>query len=213
MSDFLRAFAIGVAVAAPLGPLGILCVQRTLARGWRAGLATGFGVASADAVFATLGALGMGDGRLSGAPGIAVRLGGAALLLYIAWQTISRQFAPLGAGDGVARVASAAGDAGRYASAFALTMSNPLTILEFAAIFAGLGLSPASHAAVPVFVAGVALGSMSWWALLTGAVTTFRARVSAGVLARVNTAAAALLVGVALWLLWGVAAPAVAAIG
>lgn len=173
MSDvvlFAKSVALGLAVAAPLGPIGMLCVNRTLERGFWAGLAGGLGTAVADALYAGLAAAGFAafaatveavDGPL--------KLIGGAFLLWLGW----RSFAPRPAAT--AASVGARDLLGTVGATFALTMANPATILSFAAMFAGLGLASSSGpAAAVVVVAGVFLGSLGWWALLSGGVALAR---------------------------------------
>jgi len=91
---FTKALVVGLSVAAPVGPIGLLTIQRTIDRGFRMGLATGLGAAVADATFGTVGALGVTwlIAALTTAR-VPLALGGAALLLGLAWRT-SRPSSP-----------------------------------------------------------------------------------------------------------------------
>ena len=171
---FLKAMAMGLAIAAPLGPIGALCIQRTLARGFWAGLAGGLGTALADALYAALAAAGFATfaailARIS----VPLGLVGGAFLLWLAWRGWPR-------GLPEARAAAAPptrGIAAITAVTFALTMANPATILSFAAIFAGLGLAnTASLSAAAQVVGGIFTGSMLWWLLLSGTVAALHHR-------------------------------------
>ncbi len=161
-SLFLRALGFGLAVAAPVGPMALLCMRRTLDQGWRAGLATGAGIASADALYAALAAFGLaGASRLLLAHATAFRLGAGAVLLWLGLSTLR----------GLARPAPAAAAprGSLYLGALALTLANPPTILTFAALFTALapagGFPPAAALAT---TAGVLLGSALWWLFLVG---------------------------------------------
>ncbi|WP_300303758.1 LysE family transporter [Ferrovibrio sp.] len=171
----LRGILLGLAVAAPVGPIGVLCIQRSLQGGFWAGFSGGIGTAVADAIYAALAAAGFAAlaGQLGPAE-TALRLGGAAFIAWLGWRTI------------MSAPAAAAADApmsGRpwrlFAVTFALTMGNPATILSFAALFAGLGLAaePGLDAAA-IAVAGVFVGSLLWWAVLSGSVAALRYRIS-----------------------------------
>ncbi|MFD2175527.1 LysE family translocator [Rhodobacter lacus] len=172
---FLKGLAIGVAIAAPVGPIGVLCIQRTLARGFLAGLAGGLGTALADFTFATAAATGFAVFREIVAQ-IALPLGlmGGAFLIYLAvtgW--------PRGT-TATPRAAAAPEARGLWRTTlvtYGLTITNPPTILLFAAIFAGLGLAEGSAPlATAALVAGVFLGSMAWWAFLSGLVAALHHR-------------------------------------
>lgn len=173
MSAFAAAFAVGIAVAAPVGPVGLLCIQRTLRGGFAHGLASGLGVATADGLYAALAALGLAwVSRVAQSLQTPLAVAGGLLLVVLAYRAWA------GAGEpGEAAVASdMKGLFGLYFSALALTLANPQTIMSFAAIMAGLGAAVASPSDGPVFVAGIALGSAGWWLFLSAAVGLARAR-------------------------------------
>jgi threonine/homoserine/homoserine lactone efflux protein len=185
-------FALGFAIAASPGPIFFLCVRRTLARGWLHGLVSGLGVASADATYGLVAALGLTavSAFLTGQRLWLELAGGAALLVLAARMLRSR---PAERPAGPAR--SGEGLPAAYLSIFGLTIANPQTILSFAAVFAGLGLDLASgYAPAAALVAGVLLGSASWWLVLTGSVALLRRRIAGGLLAGV-TLASGLAVG------------------
>lgn len=171
MSAFFTGMIIGFSIAAPVGPIGVLCIRRTLADGRLHGLASGLGAASADAIYGSIA--GFGLTAISGflvAQGDWLRLIGGAFLVYLGARTFATRPAAQPAGAG------GRGLAGAYASTFALTLTNPVTILSFAAIFAGLGLAEreSSYGAAIALVAGVFAGSAAWWLLLSGGVSLFR---------------------------------------
>lgn len=194
---FAEALWVGFSIAAPVGPIGLLTIQRTLERGVRAGLATGLGAATADALYGALGALGTRFliDALVGARTALALLGGL-VLLWMAWR-VARQ--PL------ARQAAAAptsGDLlGCFAGTLALTLSNPVTILSFIAIFGAMAGSARTVAVLPM-VAGVWLGSALWWLLLAALVAHWRARLDDAWRLRIQWGSAALLAGFALWQWW-----------
>lgn len=163
MSLFMQAFGIGLAIAAPVGPIGLLCIERTLRHGPARGLVTGLGAATADAVYASIGATGMGVliGWLT-ALATPLALAGSAVLLYLGVATLRRPPAEHAANAHEGGQLFAA-----YSSALALTLSNPMTILSFIAVFAGLagGHAPDSADAA-LMVLGVFCGSALWWLLL-----------------------------------------------
>jgi len=173
VSGFPAAFAIGIAVAAPVGPVGVLCIQRTLRGGVVFGLASGFGVATADGLYAALAALGLAVvTQAASALQVPLAVTGGVLLLVLAY----RAWEQAGGACGAAIEPTTRGLLATYGSALALTLANPTTIMSFAAIMAGLGAAVADPGDGPVFVAGIALGSLAWWTLLALAVGFARTR-------------------------------------
>lgn len=193
---FLKAMAMGLAIAAPLGPIGALCISRTLRAGFVAGVAGGLGTALADAVYAALAAAGLAAASAALARiEVPLALAGGAFLLWLGVMTLR----PRGAVE-ADRPVPGQGAAATLAATFALTLANPATILSFAAIFAGLGLGAAPGAAGgAVVVAGVFLGSLMWWVGLSGAVALARRRLSAGFARRVGIASGLMMAGFGLW--------------
>ena len=190
---------IGLSIAAPVGPIGLLVIRRSLAEGRRVGLASGMGAASADAVYGIIAAFGLSaiSGLLiSFAP--LLRLFGGLFLLYIGMQTLTTR-----PSSDAARVRRGSGLAGAYLSTFFLTFSNPMTILAFVSIFAGLGLAERTQeaGAAVVMVLGIFAGSALWWLLLSGAVSLLRHRMGPVVLLWVNRLSGVVILGFALLIL------------
>lgn len=196
-----KSIAMGVAIAAPLGPIGALCIQRTLARGFASGVAGGLGTALADAAYAAAAAAGFATfaavlQKISGPLGLV----GGVFLLWLAWRGWPR------GGGGAVRAAAAPEPRGLWATTlttFALTMTNPATILSFAAIFAGLGLArTASVGAAVTVVAGVFAGSMLWWIFLSGLVAALHHRLP-GAFAQWTARISSVMMGAfGIWALW-----------
>ena len=194
---FASSLLIGLSIAAPVGPIGLLTIQRSLAHGPRAGLATGLGAAAADAVYGAVGAYGVTwlIGALVAAR-VPLALFGGAFLLWMAWRLLR---APL-----AQQAASApAGSLWRYfAGTFVLTLSNPATIFSFIAVFgalAGTSAQASASASPAVMVAGVLVGSAAWWLFLSSAVGRLRERFDDRWRRRVNAVSAFVLAGFALW--------------
>jgi len=187
----LRGILLGLAVAMPVGPIGVLCIQRSLAGGFWTGFSGGIGTAAADAVYAALAAAGFAVLASSIGPAQDVlRWGGAAFILWLGWRTVTAPVAERAAD------LPQQGSPGRlFLVTFLLTMSNPATILSFAALFAGLGLAaePTLDAAVSA-VAGVFIGSLLWWAVLSGGVAALRQRIGAESRRWINRIAGAVLI-------------------
>ena len=183
-----RGWLIGIGIAAPVGPIGLLCIQRTLAAGRLIGLATGLGAATADALYGVVAAFGLAaiSGRLvAWQDGLA--LSGGIFLCYLGVRTFLTP--PVTGEDGAPD--TDIGLVAAYLTTFLLTLTNPVTILSFVAIFAGLGLASAagSYGSALLLVLGVFAGSASWWLLLSGGVSLFRHRLSARILGWINRAA------------------------
>ncbi len=188
----LKGIVIGFSIAAPVGPIGILCIRRTLAEGYKSGLAAGLGAATADAIYGCIAGLG-----LTFISGLLIeqqmwlRLVGGGFLCYLGMRTFVAP--PVGQTSS----AQGTGVAGSYFSTFFLTLTNPMTILSFAAIFAGMGVASAGgdYAAAGTLVMGVFAGSALWWLTLSSSVNVFRARVTPRVLQWVNKGAGVIIVG------------------
>ncbi len=172
---FLKGFIIGISIAAPVGPIGVLCIQRTISYGKLNGLATGLGAASADAVYGFVAAFGLTFiSNFLVAQQIWFRLIGGGFLIYLG---IRAYFSTL---DNRTVNTSDPKLAGAYGTTFLLTLSNPMTILSFAAIFSGFGLVDASihYGSAALMVIGVFLGSASWWLFLSSGTNLFRSRLN-----------------------------------
>ena len=188
---FFKGMIIGFAIAAPVGPIGVLCIRRTLAEGRISGLVSGLGAATADALYGAVAALGLtfvaeflvgGQGWL--------RLVGGAFLLFLGVRTFLARPADRAA------PAARSGLPGAYASALFLTLTNPTTILSFAAIFAGLGVAVGADGDVlsaMSLVLGVFLGSATWWFVLSGVTSLIRTRLSVRGLRWVNRISGAVI--------------------
>jgi threonine/homoserine/homoserine lactone efflux protein len=191
---FLRGLVLGVSVAAPVGPIGVLCIQRALAGGWRVGLASGLGAATADALYGAVAALGLTaiSAWLLGLDQ-ALRLGGGAYLLYAGARTLlARPAAAAGPGPDRSTVAPRRGAGpglrSAYLSTLVLTLTNPMTILFFAAVFAGLTPAGAAGpgAGAALLILGVFLGSAAWWLALALGADRLRTHLGGAMLVWVN---------------------------
>ena len=183
-SLLIRGFVLGFVVAASPGPIFFLCLRRTLARGWLAGLVSGLGVATADGLYAGLAAFGIGavTSVLVGERFWLTLIGGIALVLVGIRTVVSRpkNEAPEATPDG-------AGLALDYVSTLGLTITNPATIISFAALFASLGIGIGDGYLPPALVViGVFAGSATWWCIVAALGTGLRARVTPRVLRGVS---------------------------
>jgi len=187
----VKSVALGIAIAAPLGPIGALCINRTLERGFAAGLAGGLGTALADGTYALLAALGFA--AFSGALGMVdlpLRLLGGAFMLWLGWTSLRPK--PMRAAADV----PARDLVGVTVATFVLTIANPMTIVSFAALFAGLGLASADGLGpVAMVVGGVFAGSMLWWCLLSGGVALLRQRLPTDFAAIISRLSGLVMIG------------------
>jgi threonine/homoserine/homoserine lactone efflux protein len=197
ITTFLTGIALGLSIAAPVGPIGVLCIRRTLTNGRLTGFISGMGAAVADALYGALAAFGLSAvmNFLTGLH-LVLHLGGSLFLIYLGItiarsrprelhdprplerefhnqdqplahnqdQPLERQFHN---SDRYAQRNRMGSFWGAFLSAFGLTLCNPMTIMSFTAIFAGLNIPPRSELAI---VSGVFLGSTLWWLILSGVV-------------------------------------------
>ena len=173
MLILFRGILLGLAIAAPVGPIGVLCIRRTLVAGPAIGVLSGLGAATADGFYGCIAGFGLTfiSQFLIDQAGWLQRVGGG-FLCYLGLTTFWAQPATK------ATTATGTGMLSAYASTLALTLTNPATILSFIAIFAGLGLATTEqdYLASSLLVLGVFLGSALWWLLLSCSVNLFRAK-------------------------------------
>lgn len=191
-SFLLRGLIMGFSIAAPVGPIGVLCIRRTLAEGQRAGLFTGLGAATADAIYGCIA--GFGLFFISGilvAQEIWLRLAGGLFLCYLGVRTFTaipaEHFSKVKRYDLI----------GAYVSTFVLTLTNPMTVISFVAIFNGLGVATGGvdYASASLLVLGVFSGSVLWWAVLSGTVSLFRRRFDLNWLRWMNRVSGSVIAG------------------
>lgn len=169
----LKGLAIGFAIAAPVGPIGVLCIRRTFADGRAAGFATGLGAATADALYGAVAAFGLTavSGFLLDQQHALRAVGGLFLCALGVKAFLARPTA-------AAARAPARGLVEAWLTTALLTLANPATLLSFAAVFAGAGLGQQAYGLgeATIMVAGVFLGSAAWWLVLSGVVAHWRRR-------------------------------------
>jgi len=192
MDIFLRGLLIGFSIAAPVGPIGVLCIRRTLAEGRLAGFLSGMGAASADMFYGAVAAFGLravqevliGQSKW-------LRLIGGIFLLYLGVKTFFSKPSEKAA------EARRGGLFGAYLTTFFLTITNPLTILSFIAIFAGLrlGETDGNYFSATVMVLGVFFGSATWWLTLSTGVSLLREKFTPAWLIWVNRLAGVIIFG------------------
>jgi threonine/homoserine/homoserine lactone efflux protein len=187
----IRGLIVGFTIAAAVGPISLLTIRRTLAHGQLYGLLSGLGVATADASYAGIAAFGLTavSGLLTSSR-VALGLAGGLIIVAIGIRTIRRR------PGAAATTAERPGLAAAYGSIYALTMTNPMTILSFAAVFAGFGFAAGATGLVDaaVLTLGVWAGSSLWWVVLTTVVGWVRGRASTRGLVWVNRISGSALV-------------------
>ena len=197
----IKGIVIGFSIAAPVGPIGILTIGRSLAHGPLAGLATGLGAATADAIYGCVAGFGL-------------TVISAMLFSFQTWLLLAGGLFLCGLGlatlgkkppaqlekksDPIFR-----GYALAYLSALFLTLTNPVTIMAFMAIFAGLGLGVATGkvAEAVSLVMGVFLGSCLWWFILTFGVGQLKQKLTARRQGVINRASGMVLLAFGAWAL------------
>ena len=188
----LRGLAIGFSIAAPVGPIGVLCIRRTLVEGRAYGLVSGLGAAVADAIYGCIAGFGLTfiSNFLVGQQAW-LRLMGGVFLCYLGLKTLFAKPAEQAAS------AKGTGLVGAFASTLFLTITNPMTIISFAAIFTGLGLVGAggNYVSAGLLILGVFIGSALWWFILSGGAALFREKVNLHGLRWINNISGAIITG------------------
>jgi threonine/homoserine/homoserine lactone efflux protein len=172
-TSFLQALIIGFSIAAPVGPIGVLCIRRALAEGWLIGLLTGLGAATADAIYGCIAGFGLTFiSTFLVNQSFLLKLIGGLFLCYLGVKTILSKPAK----EAATIERRGTGLLAAYGSTVFLTLTNPATIMSFVAVFAGLGLAAnqGDYASATVLVAGVFLGSALWWLTLSSSVSLLR---------------------------------------
>lgn len=190
MDFFSKGLILGFCIAAPVGPIGVLCIRRTLQYGRFSGLLSGLGAAVADTIYAIVGGFGLTFvSNFLIAEQFWLRMIGGIFLLYLSFKIF------------IAKTKEAAKETSHttllndFISTFFLTITNPMTILSYLAMFAGLGLASTSqdYSKTSILVLGVFLGSAVWWLLLSESVTLFRKKVSQKVMKWINWVAGVII--------------------
>jgi threonine/homoserine/homoserine lactone efflux protein len=190
---FLKGFLIGISIAAPVGPIGLLTIRRTLAFGRIAGFASGLGAATADAVFGGIAAFGI-TAISSVLIGAKVYLGviGGLFLVFLGWQT----FVSKPAEQAAESRASSLGVI--YASTFLLVLTNPISILYFTAIISSVGAA-GNLLSASAMVFGVFMGSVMWWFFLSFIASLLKTRINPRNLKFVNRVSGFVIAAFGVW--------------
>ena len=189
---FPRGLIIGFSVAVPVGPMAVLVIRRTLSQGCWTGLVAGMGIAFADAIYGSIAAYGLTSisSFLVDLQDV-VRVVGGLFLCYLGYRTFRSPAPEVTATTKY----SATRHVGAFFSTLGLTLTNPTTILSFAAIFSGFGVmnGDGGTGSAAALVAGVFLGSTLWWFMLTGGTSMLRARLSTARLTILNRISGAVI--------------------
>ncbi len=192
-SLLLRGFVLGFAIAASPGPIFFLCVRRTLVQGRLYGLLSGFGVATADGFYAAIATFGVAalTSLFINAHRPLAAIGGTVLLI-LGFRTLLER--PLSANT--SQQTSARDLSWAYVSTLGLTITNPATIISFAALAASLGLGTNGSLLKPAVVTvGVLLGSAAWWCILAFGVAILRTRMTPAVVRGISVFSGLAIVG------------------
>jgi threonine/homoserine/homoserine lactone efflux protein len=187
---FLKGLIIGFAMAVPIGPVGILCIRKTLAEGHSRGLIIGLGAATADSLYGGIAAFGLTFvSDVIASESFWLRLVGGGLLLFLGIRTFRAKRK-----DSIIPFDNK-GLLGSYVSALLLALTNPVTIFAFVAVFAAFGLG---HKLIVIsaciLVLGVFTGSCLWFLTLGSVARFFRKKLDSGGLRWVNRIAGILIV-------------------
>ncbi len=192
ISLLLKGLVIGFSIAAPVGPIGVLCIRRTLVQGRLYGFVSGLGAASADAIYGAIAGFGLTFiSNFLVEQQTWLRLIGGLFLFVLGLKTLLEKPTDQAFSDQMNKLIDA------YSSTFFLTFTNPITIISYAAIFAGLGLASdgRSYFSAGILVLGVFTGSMLWWLLLNGGAGIFREKFTLNGLQWINRISGVIIIG------------------
>jgi threonine/homoserine/homoserine lactone efflux protein len=195
-SFLIKGLIIGFSIAAPIGPIGVLCIRRTLTEGRTIGIVSGLGAATADAIYGCIAGFGLtfiSNFMLS--QQVWLRLFGGMFLCYLGFKTL------LAKPEKQTNFDNGVGFTRAYFSTFFLTLTNPMTIISYAAIFAGLGLANTNgdYGTAGVLVLGVFSGSALWTLILCVGVGFFRNKFNQNGLLWINRISGSLIAGFGLF--------------
>jgi threonine/homoserine/homoserine lactone efflux protein len=197
-SLFVEGIVVGFLMSTPVGPIAVLCIQRTLNQGKIHGIVSGLGAATADAIYSFIAVFGLTViSNFLSREQIWLRLGGGIFLCYMGLRVFrTKPVQRVASGNDISYMSN-------YVSAFFLTLANPATFLAFAAIFAGLGLASTTrhYVSAGLLIAGVFIGSGLWWCILSGATGIFLKKLGYGKLALPNKISGIIITAFGLFIL------------
>jgi len=168
----LRGAAAGIAISAPVGPVNVLCVSRTLTKGWFSGLVSSLGAAAADTFYGSIAGF-----SISFVIRFLIReqsklrfFGGILLMLIGVWYFFRRP-------ESLSKQTEGEASHSDFVTTFLLNLTNPTTVLSFLAVLAVLGLSEKRPVPLTLLlIGGIFAGSMIWWLILIGLTNSFRGK-------------------------------------
>ncbi|EPJ53483.1 MAG: lysine exporter protein LysE/YggA [Osedax symbiont Rs2] len=192
----LKAAVIGLSIAAPVGPIGLLCMQRTLNGGLKVGFASGLGAASADTIYGAIGAFGLtAITQLFTSMATPLAILGGGFLIWMGIQLLRTQVQKTTSSS-----TSSVSIFKSFISTLALTLANPMTIVSFIAVFSALSASVTlSYDSATTMIIGIFIGSAIWWLMLSGLVSLIRHKITALFMCRINKCAAVVLLAFGFW--------------
>jgi len=203
LAFLFKGAVLGFSIAAPVGPIGVLCIRRTLEGGMASGFVSGLGAAAADGLYGTVAAFGIASVTgflISGT--LWLRLAGGIFLIWLGMTTLLKK--PATAGEEIPVSPLKRSLAGDFGTTFLLTLTNPMTIMFFTAVFAGLGLGSTGGRSVPaiLLVIGVFSGSAAWWLGLSLFFSLFRQKTGPVTMKWINRLPGAVIAGFGLVAFW-----------
>lgn len=192
---YLNGFFLGIAIAAPVGPIALLCIKRTLLHGRVIGISTGLGAAAADSFYGGVAVIGISFilDFIQGHHHEFRVLGGGFLFLLAINTYRSDPHKINKSPDAKSWLSS-------FVTGFILTLTNPLTLIAFMTSFAAFGIgSHFTKIDQATFIFGILTGACAWWLFLTWIVLIFRRKISARLVGRINKSAAIVLSLIALY--------------
>ncbi len=199
METLLTGIGVGLAVAAPVGPIGILCIRRSLTEGRATGLATGLGAASADAVYGIIAATGLAVSGVLLSHADLLRVGGGTLIALLGILSLRTFFLNR---TNLEIASTSRGLLAAFLTTFALTLGNPMTILAFVGLIAGSGAAIDNPLAPYLLVVGVFIGSAVWWLFLVHVALAVKTRLTPAVTRWLDLISGSVLLTWGLWIVF-----------
>ncbi|HTB05618.1 MAG TPA: LysE family translocator [Bacteroidia bacterium] len=197
LSYLFKGIIIGLSIAAPVGPIGVLCIKRTLSEGMVSGFVTGLGAAAADTIYGIVAAFGItAITNALVAQQMWIHTIGGMFLLYLGFRIVT------GNPANEAAKAESKSLLWNFISTFFLTLTNPTTVLSFMAVFAGIGIGTSGYMSSAIVAGGVCLGSVLWWFILSGIMSRLRSKVNDSMLIWIKRLSGMIIVGFGIWALY-----------
>ena len=187
---FIKAWTIGMAVAAPIGPIGMLFIQNSLKYGFRGSIAVALGAASADSFYGMIAAIGLSSvTHFLVSEAKYIKIIGGILLLFLAFRELNRDHS-----NNNAHETRSDSYVLMSVEVFFLTLTNPMTILPFIGIFASLGTGPKNFPESFAMVLGIFLGCLSWWSILGTIILKMRQKLSQNWIKKIKYSSVCILI-------------------